>query len=533
LSVEAEGRGRDADFLVVGSGFGGSVAALRLAQKGYDVVVLEQGRRWRADDFPRTNMELRRYLWAPRLGCRGIQSVTPLRHALVLHGTGVGGGSLVYANVLIQPDAQVFRRPEWGAGDWEERLRHHYREARRMLGAVPCPALGRTDELLRDIVHGMRGTDEHRVHDVGVFFGAAGVERADPYFGGEGPARTGCTRCGACMIGCPVGAKNTLDRNYLWLAERLGVRVVPETEALTIRPEADGWAVETRRSWGLRRPRRTWRARRVVVSAGVLGTVELLLRSRRAGALTGLSPRLGDFVRTNSESILAADATEADPSWTEGVAITSGVHADERTHLEMVRFNAGSDALLWLTLPLVEEGGTLARATSVLGALLRRPMRLLRSLWPSGRAARTGIILAMQSTDGHLTLELRPRWWRLGGTSLGSRLPEGQAPPVAHIPVARAVARRLAERMGGEAWGSLHEAVLGAPATAHILGGCRMAATPDAGVVDFEGRVHGHPGLYVADGSVVPVNLGVNPSLTITALAEHILAHVPERPASR
>jgi len=531
LSTLPEGHGLDADFLVVGSGFGGSVAALRLAQKGYDVAVLERGRRWRADDFPRTNMQLRRYLWAPRLGCRGIQSVTPLRHALVLHGTGVGGGSLVYANVLIRPDGEVFRRPEWGPGDWEERLRPHYREARRMLGAVPCPEVGRTDELLRDIVREIRGTDEHRVHDVAVFFGAAGVEQADPYFGGEGPARTGCTRCGACMIGCPVGAKNTLDRNYLWLAERLGVRIVPETEAVTIRPDGDAWAVETRRSWGLRRPRRNWRARRVVVSAGVLGTVGLLLRSRRAGTLPGLSPTLGRFVRTNSESILAADAPRADPSWTAGVAITSGVPVDEDTHLEMVRFNAGSDALLWLSLPLVDAGSWLGRATGALLALARRPARLLRSLWPSGRAARTGILLAMQSTPGHLTLELRPRWWRLGGASLGSRLPAGQEPPVAHIPAARAVARRLAVRMGGDAWGSLHEAVLGAPATAHILGGCRMGATPDDGVVDFAGQVHGHPGLYVADGSVVPVNLGVNPSLTITALAEHILAHVPEKPS--
>ena len=271
----------------------------------------------------------------------------------------------------------------------------------------------------------------------------------------------------------------------------------------------------------------------MVVSAGVLGTVELLLRSRRAGTLTGLSPRLGDFVRTNSESILAADAPEADPSWT---SAWPSPRACTPTSAPTWRWSAstpGSDALLWLTLPLVDEGGTLARAGGVLRALLRRPARLLHSLWPAGRAARTGILLAMQSTPGHLTLELKPRWWRLGGTSLGSRLPQGEAPPIAHIPLARTAARRLAERMGGEAWGSLHEAVLGAPATAHILGGCRMGATPDEGVVDFEGRVHGHPGLYVADGSVVPVNLGVNPSLTITALVEHILAHVPERTAPR
>lgn len=518
----------DADFLVVGSGFGGAVSALRLAEKGYDVVVLERGRRWRPEDFPRTNRALPRYLWLPRLGCHGFQAITPLRHVLVLHGTGVGGGSLVYANVLIEPDPEVFRHAEWCAADFGDGLRAHYREARRMLGAVRCPTLGRTDVLLHDVVRELRGEDTHRVHDVGVHFGTPGVEEPDPYFGGRGPARTGCTRCGACMVGCRVGAKNTLDHNYLWLAERLGVRIVPETEAVSIRPEGDGYAVESRRSLGLLRPRRTWHAPAVVVSAGVLGTVELLQRSRHLGFLPRLSPRLGHFVRTNSESILGADAPRAHPSWTEGVAITSGVHADDHTHLQMVRFNAGSDILFWLTLPLADSGsGEGARAIG--SALLRHPGRVLASLWPFGRAARSGILLAMQTTTGHLSLELQRRWWRFGGATLASTLPAGEEPPVAHIPLAREIARGVASRMGGAAWASFHEAVLAAPATAHILGGCRMGAGPGEGVVDFHGRVHGHPGLYVADGSVVPVNLGVNPSLTITALAEHILSGIPAK----
>ena len=500
------------------------MSALRLAEKGYHVVVLERGKRWLPEDFPENNRALRRYLWLPRLGCHGIQAITPLRHVFVLHGTGVGGGSLVYANVLIEPDAEVFRRPEWGDTGWEERLRPHYREARRMLGAVRAPAIGRTDTLLREVVREMRGVDTHRVHEVGVFLGRPGEEVPDPYFDGRGPPRTGCTQCAACMVGCRVGAKNTLDRNYLWLAEALGARIVPETEALTIRPDGEGWVVESRRSLGLRRPRRAWRAREVVVAAGVLGSVGLLLRSRRF--LPHLSTTVGRWVRTNSESLLGAAARTADDRWTDGVAITSGVQLDARTHVEMVRFNPGSDTLFALTLPLEDEDAGAGRR-GPLGRLLRRPGRLVASLFPYGRAARSGILLAMQTGGGHISLELRRRWWHRGAGALTSTLPVGEAPPVAHIPLAREVARRMGARMGGGAWGSFHEEVLGAPATAHVLGGCRMSPDADSGVVDFEGRVHGHPGLRVVDGSIVPVDLGVNPSLTITALAEHLMASVP------
>ncbi|MDT8342298.1 MAG: GMC oxidoreductase, partial [Longimicrobiales bacterium] len=518
----------DADFLVVGSGFGGSVAALRLAEKGYRVVVLEQGRRWRPQDFPHTSRALQRYLWAPRLGLRGIQALTFLRHAVVLHGSGVGGGSLVYANTLIAPDFEVFRRPEWGAGDWERRLAPHFAEARRMLGAVPAPGVGRTDALLRDVGRELRGDDTFRIHDVGVYFGAEGQTVPDPYFGGDGPARTGCTRCGACMIGCRVGAKNTLDRNYLWLAERLGVRIVPETEALAIRPLPEGgYEVETRPSLGLRRPRRRWRARQVVVAGGVVGTVRLLLASRARGWLPDLSPRVGSRVRTNSESILAADSPDRSVAWCDHVAITSGIRADARTHIEMVRLNPGSDALFWLAAPLTGGGGRVPRPLRLLGNALRHPLRTLRGLWPFNRAVRTGVVLAMQATEGHLDLTLRRRWWRPGRPALASRLPRGQAPPVSYIPVANEVARRMAGRMGGEAWNNWPEVVLGAPLTAHMLGGCPMGADAEAGAVDFEGRLFGYPGIRVVDGSVVPVNLGVNPSLTITALAEYLMARVP------
>ncbi|MCG6958226.1 MAG: GMC family oxidoreductase [Gemmatimonadetes bacterium] len=524
------GADADADVVVVGSGFGGAVSALRLSEKGYRVVVLERGRRYSPEDFPRTNWSLRKYLWAPRLGLHGIQVLSLLRHALVLHGTGVGGGSLVYANILIEPDAPVLRLPAWGPGDWATRLAPHFATARRMLGAVPCPGIGVTDELLQNAACKVTGHDTLRVHDVGVFFGEPGVTVADPYFQGRGPKRTGCTKCGACMIGCRVGAKNTLDRNYLWLAERLGAHIVPETEALEIRASNGGYAITTRRTSGLVRTRRIWRAKEVVVSCGVLGTVRLLARSRAGGGLPRLSPQLGRGVRTNSESILAADTHARGAAWDDHVAITSGVRLDEHTHVEMVRFNRGSDALFWLAVPLTDGGGRVPRPLRLLGTLLRHPLQALRALWPFGRAARSGIVLAMQTAEGQLDLVYRRRWWRLGGHALGSRVPAGEVPPTSYIPVAQEVTRRMARRARGDAWNTWPEVLLGAPTTAHVLGGCRMGATPGEGVVDFEGRVFGYPGLRVVDGSVVPVNLGVNPSLTITALAEHIMAHVPEKP---
>jgi len=518
----------NADFLVVGSGFGGAVSALRLAQKGYSVVVLEQGRRWSPEDFGTTNRELSKYLWLPRLGWRGIQVLSFFRHVAVLHGRGVGGGSLVYANTLVRPEPEVFRGPDWGGEDWNGRLDPHYREARRMLGAVPCVGVGRADELLREVARDVRGHDTFRVHDVGVYFGEPGVEVPDPYFGGEGPPKVGCTRCGGCMIGCRVGAKNSLDRNYLWLAERLGVRVVPDTQATEIR-EAEGCYEVDARSLGRRGTRRTWRARKVVVSGGVLGTLKLLLRSREKGGLPRLSAQLGRRVRTNSEAILAADAPAGTGSWVDHVAITSGVQADERTHIEVVRFNEGSDALFWLIAPLPSGRARLPGAVRLLGAVLRHPLRALSGLWPRGRAVRTAILLAMQPTEGHLTLEYRKRWFGLGRPRLATRLPAREAPPVPSIPVADEVARRLARRMGGRAWTTWPDVALGAPITAHILGGACMGADSERGVVDFRGEAFGHPGLYVVDGSMVPANLGVNPSLTITALAEHAMASVAEK----
>lgn len=517
--------GHDADVLVVGSGFGGSVSALRLAEKGYRVVVLEQGRRWSPEELPSTSLAVRRYLWWPAAGLRGIQALTFLRHATVLSGCGVGGGSLVYANTLVQPATEVFTGPDWGGRAWGALLAPHFREARRMLGAVPAPGLGRSDEALRGAARALGREEAFRVHDVGVFFGEAGVTVEDPYFGGAGPPRTGCTRCAACMVGCRVGAKNSLDRNYLWLAEARGARVVPETRAVLVREVPGGYEVETR-AMGVGADR-TWRAAQVVLSAGVLGTVELLHRSRGAGALPRVSPRLGHWVRTNSEAILATDQPASAPSLADHVAITSGLQLDEQTHVEMVRINEGSDLIFLLVTPLLRGAPRLAGLLRLVAGVLRHPLRALGAFWIRGRARRTNALLAMQTTEGHLTLELRRGWGGLGRGRLVSRLPAGESAPPVSLPAAEALAHRVAGRLGGAAWTSWPDVLRGAPMTAHILGGCRMADTPERGVAGWDGQVHGHPGLRVVDGSIVPANLGVNPSLTITALAEYVMASVP------
>lgn len=521
--------GRFFDFIVVGSGFGGSVSALRLAEKGYRVAVLEKGRRYRTEDFPPTNWNLRKYLWMPRLGLYGIQMLTLLRHVLVLHGGGVGGGSLVYANQLLVPPDDVFEKPAWGPGDWKARLAPFYAEARRMLGANPSPQVGRADRVLREVGKELCGEDTFHINDVGVFFGEPDRTVPDPYFDGRGPSRTGCTFCGACMIGCPVGAKNTLDKNYLHLAEGLGAQIVPETEVTELRAVEGGYEVHVRRSIGLRHPRSVLRSRGVVVSAGVLGTVRLLTRSRMSGGLPNLSPRLGQYVRTNSEAILGVDSREKGVDWNDQIAITSGIYPDETTQVEMVRYNKGSDVLFGLLTVLTGGGGRVPRQLRFLGNVLRHPLRFLRSLWIPGSAARKTAVLVMQTDENYLHLRMRPTWWRPGGERLNSELPTGARRVASYIPVANALTKRLAEKMQGEPLSMWSEVMLDAPTTAHILGGCTMAETPEQGVVGFNGEAFGHPNLYVADGSVVPANLGVNPSLTIAALAEFIQSQIPSK----
>jgi cholesterol oxidase len=521
------GDGYDADFLVVGSGFGGAVSALRLVEKGYRVVVLEAGRRWAPEEFPRTNWRLDKYLWLPALGWYGIQRISWLRHVVVLTGAGVGGGSLVYANTLLRPPPSFFADPSWAMlDDWQVRLGTHYDEALRMLGAKPSLFLGESDRALRALAAEMGRGDTFHQPTVGIYFGEPGKTVPDPYFGGAGPARTGCTLCGGCMVGCRYGAKNTLDRNYLHLAERGGAIIHPLTTVENVAPLAggpgQGYAVTTRRSGGIfgSSDRRVWRARRVVLSAGVLGTVPLLLRARERGSLPALSTRLGEQVRTNSEALVGARSRRGDVDNSRGIAITSGFWPEAGTHVEIVRYGGGQDAMGRLSTLLVPGGGgPWRRRLRWVRAVLRHPIDFLRTLWPWGWARSTTILLVMQNLDNQMRLLLRR----------GSLATEanGPTPPPAYIPAAHLVAERMATATGGLAIGSINEALFDIPLTAHILGGCPMGKTAAEGVIDRDHQVFGYPGLYVCDGSAVSANLGVNPALTICALTEYAMSKIP------
>jgi cholesterol oxidase len=519
----------DYDFIVIGSGFGGSVSALRLSEKGYSVAVLEKGKRWRTQDFPKTNWNTRKYMWLPQLGCYGYQMLTQFKHVLVFHGGGVGGGSLVYANQLLIPPDEVFAQPEWGIKDSKAALMPFYQEARRMLGANPSPQIGVADKCLRDVGMELRGKDTFHKNDVGIFFGTPEKTVSDPYFGGRGPDRAGCTFCGACMVGCRVGAKNTLDKNYLHLAEGNGVQIVPEIEVTGVVPWNNGYEVMTRQSTGLSHPEKKYRAKGVVFSGGVMGTVKLLLQCHHKGLLPNLSHQLGNYVRTNSEALLGVRSNDKSVDWNDQIAITSGIYADDTTHIEMVRYNKGSDALLNLITLMTEGGGHVPRGVRFLGEIAKHPLRFVRLLWPLGKAASTTIILVMQTDNNYLRMDYKPKWWRLGGYSMNTELPPGQNRSPAYIPIANEVARRLAKKMNGFPTSLFSEAIFNAPGTAHILGGCCMGPSPDKGVVGFNGEVFGYPNLFVADGSVVPANLGVNPSLTITALSEYIMSQMPNK----
>jgi cholesterol oxidase len=510
------------DVLVVGSGFGGSVTALRLVEKGYRVAVLEAGRRWSDEDFPTTSWDLRRFLWAPALGMRGIQRITKVGRVLVLAGAGVGGGSLNYANTLYQPPAPFYRDPQWGSiTDWHAELDPWYEQARRMLGVVQNPSLTPSDQVMRSVAEDMGVGHTFSLTPVGVFFGEQpGRVSEDPYFGGAGPQRTGCTQCGACMTGCRVGAKNTLVKNYLHLAERGGAVVVPDTTARTVRPlPRGGWAVDTVRTGPLPRGRRTFTADQVVLAAGTLGTQRLLHRMKASGVLPRLSERLGGLTRTNSESLLGAATPTVTQDFSQGVAITSSFHPDEVTHVEPVRYGRGSNAMGLLQTVLTDGDGRLPRWLTALLLMVRNPLKL-RALLPYRWSERTIIALVMQTLDNSVTTSLKRG-------RLTSRPGHG-APNPTWIPVANDAVRRMADKIGGEPGGSIGD-LANIPMTAHFIGGCAIGDSPATGVIDGYHRVFGYDGLHVVDGAAISANLGVNPSLTITAQAERAAALWPNR----
>ncbi|MFC5671326.1 GMC oxidoreductase [Streptomyces incanus] len=541
----------DYDVLVVGSGFGGSVTALRLTEKGYRVGVLEAGRRFTRASLPRNSWDLKNYLWAPRLGMYGIQRIHLLGSVMVLAGAGVGGGSLNYANTLYVPPKPFFDDPQWrDITDWQEELKPYYDQAQRMLGVRLNPTTTTTDVHLKAAAERMGVGDTFHMAPVGVFFGDGedadgkaeakpGQEVSDPYFGGAGPSRRACAECGECMTGCRHGAKNTLNENYLHLAEKAGAVVHPMTTAVSVTEDSQGgFAVATLPTDNRRKGSgRTFRARRVVLAAGTYGTQTLLHRMKANGQLPHLSDRLGELTRTNSEALVGAHtdnrhyrkvAASPKADFTRGVAITSSIHPDENTHIEPVRYGHGSNsmgALSILQVPYAGRDSGPARVLGWLGNAVKHPWAMVRSLSNRRWSERTIIVLVMQSLDNSLTTYLKPSG--PGRGLLTARQGHGAANPK-QIKAATEGASALATEINGFAGSNIGE-LTGMPMTAHFLGGCAIGATPETGVIDPYHRLYGHPGISVVDGAAVSANLGVNPSLTITAQAERAMSYWPNK----
>jgi len=512
----------DYDVIVLGSGFGGSVTALRLTEKGYRVGVLEAGRRWNAEDFPKTNWNVRKSIWAPRLGLTGPQRISALGKCLVFSGAGVGGGSLIYGNTLYEPLPAFYEDQAWAhITDWHDELAPYYDQAKRMLGVTENPRLGPADEILLQVARDRGVADTFHKTNVGVFFneGKEGVEVDDPYFGGAGPRRSGCIHCSDCFTGCTHNAKNTTTTNYLYLAEQGGAEVHPLTTVTSVRPDwQGGYAVETVRSNGkLRKGRRTFTAGQVVFAAAALGTQKLLHRLREDGTLAELSPRVGELTRSNSEAIIGVSSKSRD-DFAQGVAITSSIHPEPQTHVEVCTYGKGQNALFLQTVPMVDGGAF--RFLRLLLTMLLHPIDFLRSQNPRHASERSVILLVMQSLDNSLTSYLK-------GGRLVTKQGTGEPNPD-WIPLAHDVAREYAATVDGIT-GNIATDIFNIPATAHYIGGCTIGDSRETGVIDPYQRVYGYPGLHIADGSAITANLGVNPSLTITAQAERAMAFWPNR----
>ncbi|MCK6578983.1 MAG: GMC family oxidoreductase [Anaerolineae bacterium] len=529
------------DYVVVGSGFGGSVSAMRLAEKGYSVLVLERGKRFRDEDFPRTNWNIFKYLWLPVARCFGIQQISLLNDIMVLHGSGVGGGSLVYANVLMEPGDELFDAPGWRhLADWKTILRPHYETAKRMLGAARNPFFTPADRVLQEIALERGQGDTFQLANVGIFFGEPDKVYPDPYFDGEGPARTGCNGCGGCMVGCRYGSKNTLLKNYLFFAEKWGASIQAESEVTDLRPLPNGqpdgarYEVVYRRStaapWA--RSGEKIRARGVVISAHALGTMKLLFRCRDVTrTLPKLSPCLGSNVRTNSEALVGSTSWDTKTDYSTGPAITSIFALDEITRVEPVRYPRGSSFMRLLAIPMIETANTpFKRLIRTILHGLRHPLEFFYAKFLSRWSERSTILLIMQTAESTMRLRLGRHLFTGFRRGMVTEVPENTSmSPDAGI--THRLTHRFAEKTQGIAQDTIPETLLGIPATAHLIGGVPMGTSAADGVVDMRCQVFNYPGLYVIDGSIIPANPGVNPSLTITALAEFAMSSIPHKAA--
>ena len=518
------------DVVIIGSGFGGSVSALRLAEKGYRVKVLEKGRRWLDGDFPKTNWNLPKYLWFPKLRWFGATSIALFRHLMVIHGVGVGGGSLIYANTLLRPGKHFFTSPEWsGLQDWERELAPHYDQAEKMLGVTLYNRETVSDKALQEISVEMGVAHTYGPARVGLFLGEPGKEVPDPYFGGKGPVRAGCIHCGGCMVGCRHNAKNTLVKNYLFFAEKMGVSIQERTEARDIIPPKNGngfYYIKTRSTGRWFSGTKTLRARQVILAGGCLGTISLLMRCKFVTkSMPNISDRLGQGVRTNSEALcgIVERSDDSGRDHSEGVAITSHFMPDQHTTIEPVRYPKGSGFIRLLALPMADGYSPPVRVARMLIAMMRNPRDTLRFFGRGDWAQHTVVLLVMQHVENMMSFALRRSplaWMRRTLVTL----PSGGAMPPSYLPVANQVARRLGEKLNAMPMNGTSELLLNMSTTAHLLGGACIAGSPKQGVVSDRHEVFGYPGLFVCDGSVIPANLGVNPSLTITALTERAVS---------
>jgi len=515
------------DYVIIGSGFGGSVSAFRLSKKGYKVLVVEKGKWFEAKDFPKTNWNFRKWLWLPSLRFFGIMKLTIFRHIAVLSGTGVGGGSLVYANTLPIPKSTFFKTGSWSKlHDWENELAPYYQEALRMLGANKTPKLFDGDIALKEVAQNLGMEDKFDATKVAIYFGEENVTKDDPYFDGMGPSRTGCNYCGACMTGCRNNSKNTLDKNYLYLAQKYGAEILAENEVYYVSPiitekGAGGYEVSIKTSTKFFTKRLKIKSKGVIFSGGVLGTIGLLLKLKTS-SLSNISDRLGKDIRTNNETLVSVSSLDKDKNFSKGVAIGSILDTDENSHLEICRYSEGSNAWKLIHFPYVTGNNVFSRLVMVFVSLLKSPIKYFKTYFVNSWAKKTVVLLFMQTLDSTLRFKKN-----IFGT-MSSTISKGKK-PTPFIPESRKLVSEYSKAINGVSTSFALETIAGIPSTAHILGGAVMGANSDEGVIDMDNKVFGYENLYIIDGSMISSNPGVNPSLSITAIAERAMDQIPTK----